>query len=115
MSFVEEKNLFHGDLRAKNILIAKNKVYKISGFRPFRAHENEAKDETTTRWSAPEILNGGKASVKSDIWSFGVVSHEIFTNAEKPYEGNMLLLQHFFTGSNFLIIKKNCQSFKMPQ
>ena len=36
---------------------------------------------------APESLATGKFSVKSDVWSFGVVLWEMLTYGETPFTG----------------------------
>jgi serine/threonine protein kinase len=35
--------------------------------------------------SAPELLSDEKATIKSDVWSFGIVVYEIIENGEVPY------------------------------
>jgi serine/threonine protein kinase len=37
------------------------------------------------RWTAPEALDEQKFSTASDIWAFGIVVYEVFTNGEVPY------------------------------
>ena len=37
------------------------------------------------RWTAVEALTKKKYSEKSDVWSFGIVCHEVMTNGSKPY------------------------------
>ena len=39
------------------------------------------------RWTAPEALRDGIYSVKSDIWSYGVLVFEIVTFGSFPYQG----------------------------
>lgn len=39
------------------------------------------------RWLAPETLKFGAYTCKTDVWSFGVMMWEIFSDAEQPYEG----------------------------
>jgi len=40
------------------------------------------------RWLAPETLRYARYSRESDIWAFGVLLWEIFTNAQHPYFGH---------------------------
>ncbi len=37
------------------------------------------------KWSAIEVLEKRKYSLKSDIWSFGVILWEIFSFGNEPY------------------------------
>ncbi|VDN21727.1 unnamed protein product, partial [Gongylonema pulchrum] len=39
------------------------------------------------RWLAPESLLDGKFTLKSDVWSYGIVLYEMLTLAQQPYKG----------------------------
>ncbi|KAI6176445.1 Receptor protein-tyrosine kinase [Aphelenchoides bicaudatus] len=41
------------------------------------------------RWLSPESLKDGKFTLKSDVWSFGVVLYEMLTLGQQPYAGKL--------------------------
>ena len=44
-------------------------------------------------WTAPDALQSGKFTTKSDVWSYGILLCEVFTFGERPYKGILSWLQ----------------------
>ncbi|XP_014746077.1 PREDICTED: tyrosine-protein kinase Fgr [Sturnus vulgaris] len=92
MAYIERMNYIHRDLRAANILVGDNLVCKIADFGLARLIED---DEYTARqgakfpikWTAPEAALFGRFTIKSDVWSFGILLTELVTKGRVPYPG----------------------------
>lgn len=50
------------------------------------------------KWTAPEAANYSKFSIKSDVWSFGILLTELVTYGRIPYPGILF----FIETNNFL-------------
>nr|XP_020462501.1 proto-oncogene tyrosine-protein kinase Yrk-like [Monopterus albus] len=92
MAYIERMNYIHRDLRAANILVGDNLVCKIADFGLARLIED---NEYTARqgakfpikWTAPEAALFGRFTIKSDVWSFGILLTELITKGRVPYPG----------------------------
>ncbi|XP_033114509.1 fibroblast growth factor receptor-like [Anneissia japonica] len=92
MSYVADMKIVHGDLAARNVLVGHDLNMKIADF-------GLAKDvyetgymrlddgEIPVKWYSIETILGNIVSSKSDIWSFGVLLYEIFSDGRSPYPG----------------------------
>jgi Protein tyrosine and serine/threonine kinase len=40
------------------------------------------------KWTAPEAANYNRFTIKSDVWSFGILMTEIVTYGRLPYPGD---------------------------
>merc|ERR1712226_531238 len=94
MAYLEEKNYVHRDLRAANILVGENNNVKVAdfGLARFTVDDNSvyvANDQTKfpIKWTAPEAAFDRKFSIKSDVWSYGVLLYEMITYGRVPYPG----------------------------
>ena len=92
MAFLESHDFVHCDLAAKNVLVSDSLVVKIADFGLPRvlvedvceAHEGA---RFPMKWAAPEACLENKFSIKSDVWSFGILLTEITTFGRNPYLG----------------------------
>ena len=93
MAYLEEQNVIHRNLRARNIFVGENLKCKVANFEMARlrirgdAYEAPIGENFTDKWAAPEMILHHTFSIKSDIWSFGIVLHEIITCGQNPYPG----------------------------
>ena len=92
MAYLESQNYIHRDLAARNVLCGENNVVKIADFglaRLIKEDEYEARvgARFPIKWTAPEAANYSKFSIKSDVWSFGILLTECVTYGRIPYPG----------------------------
>ena len=93
MIYLGEQDYIHCDLKAENILVEEFNIVKIANFHLAR-HLNGNKYYTmgkgtpfATRWTAPEGIASDRLSIKSDVWSFGILLWELVTKGSLPYPG----------------------------
>ncbi|XP_033738390.1 tyrosine-protein kinase Src42A-like [Pecten maximus] len=92
MAYLESQNYIHRDLAARNILVGEANNVKIADFglaRVIKEDEYEARvgARFPIKWTAPEAANYNRFTIKSDVWSFGILLTEIVTYGRIPYPG----------------------------
>eukprot|EP00051_Salpingoeca_urceolata_P006581 m.87042 g.87042 ORF g.87042 m.87042 type:complete len:1360 (+) comp14894_c0_seq1:436-4515(+) len=112
LDFVHQCGCLHRDVACRNFLVGSDFKVKLSDFgKAVRQPDMLAGDDEAVpvRWTAPEVLVTGQFSQATDIWSFGVVLWEIWTDAEKPY-GRMAnrSVQEFVRGGGRLEQPARC-------
>ncbi|KAJ6662303.1 hypothetical protein lerEdw1_012467 [Lerista edwardsae] len=93
MEFLESRSCVHRDLAARNVLVTHGKVAKICDFGLARDIENDSNYiirgnvQLPVKWMSPESLFEGIYTIKSDVWSYGILLWEIFSLGVNPYPG----------------------------
>ena len=93
--YCHKHKICHRDLKLENILLDSQGNAKIADFglaRLIKEDEYEARigARFPIKWTAPEAANYSKFSIKSDVWSFGILLTELVTYGRIPYPGNFL-------------------------
>lgn len=103
MAHLADSHLIHRDLASRNVLIDSTGVAKVADFGLSRmmAIDQSGADVNSdgnyeeyyqshggafaVRWTAPEAIETMKFTIASDVWSYGVVLLELFTDGARPY------------------------------
>ncbi|KAI1892837.1 hypothetical protein AGOR_G00137640 [Albula goreensis] len=92
MAYLEDRSIVHRDLAARNILVGDDLVCKVADFGLARIIKDSVytasrSTKIPVRWTAPEAAIHQRFSVKSDVWSFGVLLYEMMSRGKMPYDG----------------------------
>ena len=103
------------DLAARNCLLGVDKVgghlLKISDFGMSREGTQYVMQNVKTipiKWTAIEVLRGKPWTHKADVWSFGVLMWEIYTDGAVPYSAVENCQTFVSTGINIYVIIYYC-------
>ncbi|XP_063042669.1 tyrosine-protein kinase Tec [Engraulis encrasicolus] len=93
MAHLEANGFIHRDLAARNCLVNDSFVVKVSDFGMARyvlddQYTSSMGSKFPVKWSPPEVFNFCKYSSKSDVWSYGVLMWEVFTEGKMPFDQN---------------------------
>ena len=110
MAYLEEQNYIHRDLAARNILVGEHMICKVADFGLARIIDEDIYEAHTgakfpIKWTAPEAALYNRFTIKSDVWSFGIVIYEIITYGRFPYPGM----------TNAQVLEALQQGYRMPR
>jgi serine/threonine protein kinase len=101
----EELGIVHRDISPSNILISKNGDVKLTDFGIAKFRSRRHKTETgyvkgKIAYMSPEQVRGDELDARSDIFSVGVLLHEIVTGVH-PFDAatDITLLSNILTGN----------------
>ena len=105
MAYLEEQHLIHRNLAAQNVMVGEGNTVKIANFRMARVtidddYIPELGEKLRIKWTAPEAAICNHFSIKSDVWSYGILLWELITHGQVPYQGMKLaeVLTHVIQG-----------------
>jgi serine/threonine protein kinase len=86
LSAVHEAGILHGDIKASNVMRARDGRIVLIDFGASRAQGDRSMAAGTPPYLAPEVLQGDPVTVRSDIYSLGVLLFHLVTD-EYPVAG----------------------------
>jgi len=81
LRYLLDNNIIHRDLKPQNILVTNELDIKITDFGFARKFDNGVLFNTlcgSPMYMAPEIINKQDYSIKSDLWSVGIIIYQMF-------------------------------------
>jgi serine/threonine protein kinase len=92
MAYLEQNRYLHRDLAARNVLVGSDDHCKLADFglsvQLDPGHDHYIAPEGSKfpiKWTAPESLKTNYFTIKSDVWSFGILLWEMYSYGRSPY------------------------------
>ncbi|EGT39103.1 hypothetical protein CAEBREN_24403 [Caenorhabditis brenneri] len=90
LQYLHAHHCIHRDIAARNCLYSIDKIVKLSDF-GLSVIGNQfklcASQKLPIKWLAPETITTLYFTPKTDVYSYGVMCFEIFSEGEEPWEG----------------------------
>ncbi|CAI5448850.1 unnamed protein product [Caenorhabditis angaria] len=89
LQYLHANNCIHRDIAARNCLYSNDRVVKLSDFglsRIGNAYKLQTSQKLPIKWLAPETITTLFFTFKTDVYSYGVMCYEIFSEGEEPWD-----------------------------
>jgi TolB-like protein/predicted Ser/Thr protein kinase len=99
LAFAHEQGVVHRDLKSANVMVTPERRVKVLDFGLAKRLKDAREDDTrdpgltasgmilgTPNYLPPEVLLGGSADARSDIWALGVMLYEM-ASGRLPFDG----------------------------
>ena len=90
MAYLEKNWIIHGNIAARNILLSDHLVCRVGCFSVINTVCKNGNHMSTginvaIKWASPEVMKSAHFTIKSDVWSFGILLYELVTHGSDPY------------------------------
>mmetsp|Transcript_28107 Transcript_28107/g.43873 ORF Transcript_28107/g.43873 Transcript_28107/m.43873 type:complete len:163 (-) Transcript_28107:409-897(-) len=105
LEFLHHRRVVHGDIKTDNVLVTRDGRSKLADFGVARRTQttlggtaSAQPSQGTFAYMAPELFNNGPTTERSDVYSLGMVLHELLSG-ENPFRANSPMVLTVTTGT----------------